>query len=95
VTNSLLSIVVCAYCKQPINACNNAENCEGVDLNELEHDAREGTVPPSSTIAMILRIRELDEALGDALTFLEPGPDRDRLVEVYSRRNLVARGYVP
>lgn len=40
---------------------------------------------PDVTLALIARIRELDEALNDALAYTIPGDERDRLVRVLAK----------
>lgn len=48
----------------------------------LEHVAANS---PPVTLALVSRIRELDDALSDALAYTIPGPERDRLVAVLAR----------
>ncbi len=40
---------------------------------------------PGVTLALVTRIRELDEALNDALAYTIPGDERDRLVRVLAK----------
>lgn len=51
-------------------------------LADLEYIAAIG---PDVALALIARIRELDEALNDALAYTIPGEERDRLVRVLAK----------
>lgn len=65
---------------------------EALERNAKSYEAHRGCcdrrymeIRPAAAIALIGRIRELDEALNDALAYTIPGEERDRLVRVLAR----------
>ena len=65
-----------------------------IDLDAIVRTAREWSdedadwypnVGPKTTLALTARIRELDEALSDAIAHMPAGDERDRLVAVLAK----------
>jgi hypothetical protein len=54
----------------------------GIGHPDAQHIAANA---PNVTLSLIARLRELDEALSDALAIAEPGAERDRLVAVLAK----------